>query len=88
MVGGSRMPGYGACCERCTPDDYIRKVTAGELVDPVLTAHLHDGWSVIGPIRGYLPHDEESAGWAAVICWINPQCPPPPDEELEKLSKR
>lgn len=37
------------------------------------------------PISGYLQHDEESAGWAEVIQWVNPFCPPPLEFDLCKL---
>jgi hypothetical protein len=46
--------------------------------DPVLSAHLKDGWQVVRPIHGYLQADPDSADWAAVIQWVNPTCPPPP----------
>jgi len=36
-------------------------VKRAEITDPVLTAHLHDGWDAITAIRGDLPYDEESA---------------------------
>jgi len=36
----------------------------------------------VRPIQGYLQHDPDSAGWAAVIQWVNPGCPPPPELEL------
>ena len=32
--------------------------------------------------KGYLQHDEESAGWAEVIQWVNPACPPPAEFAL------
>jgi len=88
MVGGSRMPGYGKVSQEIAPEDYISKVKKTELVDPVLTAHLHDGWDVITAIKGYLPHDEESAGWAAVIQWINPECAPPPEFDISRIPKK
>jgi GNAT superfamily N-acetyltransferase len=88
MVGGSRMPGYGRFAGSVDPDEYVARVKRGELVDPVLTAHLHDGWDVITAIRGYLPHDEESCGWAAVIQWLNPASPPPAEFDLARLSRR
>lgn len=88
MAGGSRMPGYARHLEEFDPQSYIDRVRRGDLVDPVLTAHLHDGWDVVAPIRGYLPHDEESAGWAAIIQWINPASPPPPQFDLSKLPRR
>src|SRR5260221_2195762 len=78
MVGASRLPGYGKVAERMSPADYVAAVVGGRMVDPVLTAHLKDGWAVVRPIHGYLQHDPESANWAAVVQWINPSCPPPP----------
>jgi len=82
MVGASRLPGYGAVAGAVPADDYVRAVMAGERTDPVLSAHLKDGWSVVRPIHGYLQHDPESANWAAVIQWVNPACPPPPEMAL------
>jgi GNAT superfamily N-acetyltransferase len=82
MVGASRLPGYGAVASAVTAAEYVRDVVAGSRVDPVLSAHLKDGWSVVKPIEGYLQHDPESANWAAVIQWINPACPPPPGMAL------
>ena len=52
-------------------------VVAGRRTDPVLSAHMKDGWSVVRPIHGYLQHDPASDGWAAVIQWVNPASPPP-----------
>ncbi|MFO0201803.1 MAG: hypothetical protein ACK528_01595, partial [Alphaproteobacteria bacterium] len=82
MVGASRLPGYGAFAHAIPATEYVREVVAGSRVDPVLSAHLKDGWSVVKPIEGYLQHDPESANWAAVIQWINPACPPPPELAL------
>jgi GNAT superfamily N-acetyltransferase len=82
MVGGSRLPGYGAVAATVPTEQYVREVVAGTRVDPVLSAHLKDGWQAVRAIHGYLQHDPESAGWAAVIQWINPDCPPPPAERL------
>jgi GNAT superfamily N-acetyltransferase len=88
MVGGSRMPGFGRVASAIEPNEYIGRVKRAELTDPVLTAHLHDGWDAITAIRGYLPHDEESAGWAAVIQWLNPDCPPPAEFDLSRVPRR
>ena len=79
MVGGSRLPGYGAVARRLPAAEYVREVVDGSRIDPVLSAHLKDGWKVVKPIYGYLQHDAESANWAAVIQWVNPACPPPPE---------
>lgn len=82
MVGASRLPGYAARQAAMSPDDYVAAVVAGALIDPVLTIHLHDGWAVVRPIQGYLPHDDESAGWAALIQWVNPEGVMPPGSAL------
>ncbi len=83
MVGASRLPGYGPLRDQLSPDEYVRRVIAGELVDPVLTVHLKDGWQVVRAITGYLQHDSESANAAAVIQWINKLYPPPIQESLD-----
>ena len=82
MVGGSRLPGYGKVAATVSPEQYLAEILAGTRMDPVLSAHLKDGWSVVKLIHGYLPDDCESNGWAAVIQWVNPACPPPPEFRL------
>jgi GNAT superfamily N-acetyltransferase len=88
MVGGSRLPGYHKVSTEVSPDEYITKVKSGKMTDPVLTAHLHDGWDAVTAIRGYLPNDDESEGWAAVIQWVNQACPPPPDWAISKVPRK
>ncbi|MGE3806124.1 MAG: hypothetical protein AB7K24_15745 [Gemmataceae bacterium] len=85
MVGASRLPGYGKVRGAMKIDDYIAAVLAGQLFDPVLTIHLKDGWTLVRPIHGYLQHDEDSAGWAEVIQWLNPDCPAPEDVDLRRM---
>lgn len=85
MVGASRLPGYGHRRDAMQIEQYVDAVCGGTLFDPVLSLHLKDGWSTVRPIHGYLQHDEESAGWAEVIQWINPNFPPPAEFELRNL---
>ena len=85
MVGASRVPGYAKHASTATIEQYVNAVETGALFDPVLSIHLKDGWTVVRPISGYLQHDEASAGWAVVIQWINPDCPPPAEFELRRL---
>jgi hypothetical protein len=82
MVGASRLPGYGKHAPAMNIEQYVHGVLCGLLFDPVLSIHIKDGWTVVKPIHGYLQHDDESAGWAEVIQWVNPACPPPPEFEL------
>lgn len=85
MVGASRLPGYGRREPAMDAQHYVDQVVSGQIFDPVLSLHLKDGWTVVKPIHGYLQHDEESDGWAAVIQWVNPEFPPPPEFELRRL---
>lgn len=82
MVGASRLPGYGKLCASMSIEQYVDAVLNGKLFDPVLSLHIKDGWTVVKPIHGYLQHDEESAGWAEVMQWVNPDCPPPAEFSL------
>jgi hypothetical protein len=82
MVGASRLPGYGRVAATVSAEQYVADVVAGTRSDPVLSVHLKDGWTVVKPIHGYTQNDPDSANWAAVIQWINPDCPPPPGLEL------
>jgi GNAT superfamily N-acetyltransferase len=86
MVGASRLPGFAKHSSTMSVAQYVDAVSGGKLFDPVLSIHIKDGWSVVRPIHGYLQHDEESAGWAEIIQWINPACPPPPELDLRRLS--
>jgi hypothetical protein len=85
MVGASRLPGYGKVSAAISVEDYVTEVINGTRFDPVLSLHLKDGWSVVRPIQGYLQHDDDSAHWAVVIQWVNPDCPPPAEFDLKRL---
>jgi len=85
MVGASRLPGFNLHCSTMSIQQYVEAVLAGSLFDPVLSVHMRDGWTAVRPIQGYLQHDEESVGWAVVIQWINPDCPPPLEFDIRNL---
>jgi hypothetical protein len=85
LVGASRLPGYGRHASAMNIEQYLDSILSGKLFDPVLTIHIKNGYTAVRPIHGYLQHDEESAGWAVVIQWVNPACPPPPAFDLRKL---
>jgi GNAT superfamily N-acetyltransferase len=87
MVGASRLPGYGQHASNLSIENYVNAVLDGKLFDPVLSIHIKDGWTAVRPIHGYLQHDDDSAGWAEVIQWVNPSCPPPPEFALRRLSQ-
>jgi predicted amidohydrolase len=54
-----------------TPRDYVAKVRARELVDPILTFQLANDFQVRRIVRGYLPDDADSSGHAVLLEWVN-----------------
>ncbi len=80
---GARLRGYHTCANRMPADEYVRRIVAGKLTDPTLSFQLKHGFRVLAVIPGYLRHDPESLGWAAVIEWINPQAARPEDQEAQ-----
>jgi hypothetical protein len=62
-----------------SPREYVVKVVRGELGDPTLSFQLRQGFHVLAVVEGYLTHDPESQGHAAVIEWINPRVARPED---------
>jgi hypothetical protein len=58
-----------------TAEEYVRRVVRKDLKDkdPVLTAQLGQGFSVRAVLKGYLPSDTESVGYAAFMEWLNPE---------------
>jgi hypothetical protein len=87
MVGASRLPGYAAVAATLSPEAYVAEVVAGTRTDPVLSVHINDGWSAVKAIRGYMQDDPESANCAALIQWVNPQCPPPSEFALRSETR-
>ncbi|MFD0670245.1 GNAT family N-acetyltransferase [Cohnella sp. GCM10027633] len=71
LLGGGRMPGYGAVSGRMTPEAYVAQVAEGTLQDPVLTFLLRCGRLPVGVVADYL-EDEQSANYAALMEWRNP----------------
>jgi GNAT superfamily N-acetyltransferase len=68
---GARLRGYGRHAHELEPEEYVRRVIEGELTDPTLTFQLRERFQVLAVVPGYLRHDPESLGWAAVIEWLN-----------------
>ena len=72
---GARLRGYHHVAERMSAREYVTRVESGELTDPTLTFQLNRGFRVLSVVSGYLRHDPESLGYAAVIERINPAAP-------------
>lgn len=71
IVAGGRIPGYHAVRDQMTPQQYVAKVRARELRDPILSFQLANDFQVRKIVRDYLPDDRESAGYATLLEWIN-----------------
>lgn len=71
LLGGGRMPGYGALSAQLSPEQYLSQVVEGAIHDPVITFLLRCGRMPVGVIENYL-EDEQSANYAALMEWRNP----------------
>lgn len=71
MVIGGRIPGYAAASAEMSAQAYAEAVVARRRHDPVLTAQLANGFHLVRLEADYLPSDEDSAGWATILEWIN-----------------
>ncbi|WP_046181345.1 GNAT family N-acetyltransferase [Domibacillus tundrae] len=71
LLGGGRMPGYHKYANKLTPEQYIQKVTEGELNDPVITFLMRCGRVPVDVMGNYLK-DAESLNCAALMEWKNP----------------
>ncbi len=76
---GARLRGYHRYAHRMTAEEYVIKVVNGEIKGPTLSFQLKHGFHVLAVVPGYLRHDPESLGYAAVIEWINPAVAKPED---------
>lgn len=76
---GARLRGYHRHAAEMSAEDYTLKVIRGELSDPTISFQLAQGFHVMAVVKGYLRHDPESLGYAAVIEWINAAVAKPSD---------
>jgi predicted N-acetyltransferase YhbS len=72
---GARLRGYHRFATTLSPEQYVSRVELGELHDATLSFQLKRGFRVRAVVSGYLRHDPESRGYAAVIEWLNPAAP-------------
>jgi len=71
IIIGGRIPGYHGHSDAMSAEEYVARVVAKELFDPVLTAQLSNGFVLRRLIPDYLPSDEESKGYATFLEWTN-----------------
>lgn len=73
-VAGAMPKGYHLHPE-LSIEEYVQKVMAGELRDPVLSVQLKRGYRVHGIIHDYL-EDPTCGNYGVFICWLNPERQP------------
>lgn len=73
---GARLRGCHRVAHRLSAVEYVLRIVQGQRGDPTLSFQLRQGFAVLGVAPGYLRHDPESLGWAAVIEWRNPDAAP------------
>jgi predicted amidohydrolase/GNAT superfamily N-acetyltransferase len=86
MIIGGRIPGYHKYAKRMTAREYVEKVVAKSLYDPVLTPQLANGFVLQGLIPNYLPSDTDSCGYATYLEWINLDHSPDPIRRFRSVS--
>ena len=71
ILAGGRIVGYAEHAAELKPEEYIDQVRRKELRDPILTFQLANDFDVKRIMRGYLPEDEKSLGYATLLEWDN-----------------
>ena len=77
---GARLRGYHSHAGRMSAEEYAIQVARGNLWDPTVSFQIRRGFHILAVVPGYLRHDPESLGYAAVIEWLNPEIARAEDE--------
>lgn len=73
IMACGRLPGYHLYADQMSVLLYAQKVVWGDIVDPVLSFQLRQGFHFCGTVDDYIPEDHESLGHASLIVWLNPR---------------
>ncbi|WP_233546019.1 carbon-nitrogen hydrolase family protein [Salinibius halmophilus] len=71
ILAGGRIVNYHKHADDLRPTQYIEAVRQREIHDPILSFQLANDFEVKRLLRGYLPEDEQSQGWATLLEWSN-----------------
>ena len=71
IMAGGRIPNYSQYAGNMTPFEYIQLVKEKEIHDPTLSFQLANDFEVKQVLKGYLPEDKESMGYATLLQWHN-----------------
>lgn len=70
LIGG-RMPFFYKYAKQMSAAEYAQEVMKEKIYDPVLTFQMKNGFELNKVIAGYLPKDEESLEYGALMEWKN-----------------
>lgn len=85
IVIGGRIPGYAEQSDEMTVHEYVERVIAKELYDPVLTFQLSNGFVLRRILDDYLTGDGESRGYGLLLEWVNLFHTPNPAERFRTM---
>lgn len=68
---GGRIPNFHTHSDKLSPKEYIEKVRAKEIHDPVLNFQLSNDFHPVKLLKGYLEGDEASNEYAVLLSWDN-----------------
>lgn len=68
---GGRIPNYHTYSSKLSPKEYIEKVRAKEIDDPVLNFQISNDFHPSKVIKGYLEGDKASNDYAVLLEWDN-----------------
>lgn len=88
MLIGGRIPGFHQHADKMSAEEYVAAVKAKKIKDPVLYAQLANEFTIRRIIPDYLPEDQESAGFAVLMEWTNPDYVPVTSTETKKTQVR
>lgn len=71
IIAGGRIPNYKQYKNEYSPQEYIEAVKCKEIYDPILTFQLSNDFEVKRVLKGYIPDDTESSGYATLLEWFN-----------------
>lgn len=87
IVTAARLPGYRAVQQELTPELYVMRVIWGDIADSAMRFQMAQGFQYCGVLRGYLPEDADSCGFAALVAWLNPLHAPPGPEGFQESER-
>jgi predicted amidohydrolase/ribosomal protein S18 acetylase RimI-like enzyme len=78
IVVGGRVPNFHLHSDTLSIHEYVEKVVAKEIYDPVLTFQLSNGFVLKRILPDYFTADTQSEGYAMLLEWVNLNYAPNP----------